>query len=246
MFVAFIPSILATTALALSAISNLWCETIVFKPEIGNGDNIVFPDRSFGPFYRKEIVLIQISGGGDAYTVAPACVAYPSGFGTDSEWKTTQAFAIITVVIGAIMVFWSWLSPCLQFGTKFWKQAGCVFMFCSITQGLTLLFLQSSACNDNAIVQGLVEGTYSETCEWDFGTKTNISAVVFWAVAGAAMCVVKPPEQEDRPPAETQTVTYAETPNADGTTTMTETNVVKGTYVAGEGVDKEEQAAEEP
>lgn len=70
---------------------------------------------------------------------------------------------------------------------------------------------------------------YNSTCEWDWGTNTNISSVVFWFLAGILMVALIPPaEAPERPPPEMQTVTY--TKNPDGT--VSETGVVKGTYVA--------------
>ena len=72
---------------------------------------------------------------------------------------------------------------------------------------------------------------YNASCEWDWGTKTNISAVVFWFVAGVLMVALVPPAKTpERPPPEMQTVTY--TQNPDGT--VSETGLVKGTYVAEE------------
>ena len=238
MKLAFIPGIIATIALVLSFVSNIWCETIKFTPEVGN-----LPTRSFGPFYSKEIVTTQISSGGSTYlAVGQACISYAGGIDKDSKWKTTQAFAIIACIFGGVAVFWTWLAPCLYFGSSTWKCVGMTFIFCSIFQGLTLLFLQSNACKNNSSFQD--SEFYPDECSWDWGTSTNISAVVLWFVAGALMLSVIPnATRPERPPPETQTVTYTQTMNPDGTTTVTETNVVKGTYIAGEGIknEKEEQ-----
>lgn len=241
MLLAFIPAVLGTIAFGLSVMSNLWCETIKFDP-VSGGE---LPARSFGPFYVKELVATTIPGsGGNSYQIGEKCVNLPDGLSKDANWKTTQAFAIITAIIGGVLLFFTWLSPCLVALGRFWKQAGCLFIFCSITQGLTLLFLESNACLSNSYVSS--QFVYEDECSWDWGTRTNISSVVFWFLAGFSMFLIPPAQTPERPPAETQTVTYAQ--NADGT--VGETGVVKGTYVAGEGVvnnaDPEEGAPAEP
>ena len=240
----FIAATLATTAICLSFLSNFWCETIAFQPLRGNGDNIFIPTRTFGPFYAKELVAGTVGqfGGEDYFVIGEKCVNLSDDISKDANWKTTQAFAIITVVIGGIMVFWTWLAPCFGGFKRFWKPAGLVYILCSIFQGLTLLFLESAACTANNVIT--LGAAYKQTCEWDWGTQTNISSVVFWFLAGAFMIVVVPPDAPERPPPETQTVTY--TQNPDGT--VAETGVVKGTYVAGGGVvdkDPEEGALDD-
>jgi hypothetical protein len=242
MLIAFVPGVLATLAFGLSVMSNFWCETIKFDPVMG-GER---PARTFGPFYVKELVATNIPGsGGNSYRIGEKCVNLPDGLSKDANWKTTQAFAIITAIVGGVMLFFTWLSPCFDVLNRFWKQAGCLFIFCSITQGLTLIFLESNACLGNSYVSSTF--AYKDECSWDWGTRTNISSVVFWFLAGVSMMfLILPARTPERPPAETQTVTY--TKNADGT--VGETGVVKGTYVAGEGVvnnpDPEEGAPTEP
>lgn len=246
MLLAFIPGIVALVAFGLSIMSNFWCETIAFEPLLGDGENAVLPTRTFAPFYAREILVNSVSTSGKEYlVVAPRCVSLPDGLTKDAKWKTTQAFAIITVIIGGVMLFWTLLAPCLNMGNQFWKKAGFLYIFCSLTQGLTLLFLQSNACLDNSSISS--RPAYSGDCKWDWGTRTNITSVVFWFIAGVLMIGVIPaPQAPERPPPETQTVTY--TQNPDGT--VEETNVVKGTYVAGQGIvnnpDPEEGAPTEP
>mmetsp|Transcript_9918 Transcript_9918/g.16470 ORF Transcript_9918/g.16470 Transcript_9918/m.16470 type:complete len:251 (+) Transcript_9918:85-837(+) len=244
MCLAFIPGVFATFALGLSFMSSFWCETIAFEPLMADGENsFVLPTRTFGPFYAKELVAATVNTGGVEYlVVGDRCVSLPDVISKDAKWKTTQAFAVITAIIGGVMLFWTWISPCFDVSNRFWKQSGFVYIFCSFTQGLTLLLLESNACLNNAAISSF----YSHKCKWDWGTRTNISAVVFWFATGVLMIAVIPPAKApERPPPETQTVTYNQ--NVDGT--VEETNVVKGTYVAGEGIvnntDPEEGAPTE-
>lgn len=236
MLLAFVPSLFATVALALSCTSNFWCETIAFQPLTtggDNGDNSAMPDITLGPFYVMEVVTNAVStpGAQNYYTVGKACVMLSSSVYKDANWKTTQAFAIITAIVGGVTLFWTWLSPCLNRGASFWKMCGFAYILCSIFQGLTLLFLQSDACHNNTLINTQSVSYYNDTCVWDWGTKTNISSVVFWFLAGSLMIGVIPPAQTpERPPAETQTVTYAQNPDG----TISETGVVKGTYIPSE------------
>lgn len=129
-------------------------------------------------------------------------------------------------------------APCLYFQADLWKAGGFLFIFCCITQGLTLLFLESNICKNN---QFLSKALYESKCEWDWGFKLNITSVVFWFLAGVLMIGVIPsPVRPERPPAETQTVTYSQGKQPDGTTVVAETNVVKGTYVPGTGIVEEQ------
>lgn len=122
-----------------------------------------------------------------------------------------------------------------------------VFLTMAVFQGLTLIFLQSNACQSNPLLPTLAEDQsvlYSNTCNFGWGTKVNIAAVVFWFVAAVLMLtVIPPPVKPDRGPPETQTVTYTQTEQPDGTKVMTQTTV-KGQYV--EQPDKTDAAKSSP
>jgi hypothetical protein len=79
---------------------------------------------------------------------------------------------------------------------------------------------------------------YNDECEWDSGSTANVFSTVLWFCTGLAMLALGAPQRPERPPAETQTVTYQQTENPEGGTTVVEVNVVKGT-----AVPKEEMAS---
>lgn len=112
-----------------------------------------------------------------------------------------------------------------------------IFLFCCLCQGLTLLFLDSSACKNNSYVNDLENtagATFEDECSMALGARSNIASTCLWFVAGALMlCIMKPPQRPPREPAETQTVTYTKTEQPDGTQVVTE-EVVKGQYVEGD------------
>lgn len=188
---------LALTALVLSLISNLWCDAITFAPVQDSQEEVRFlPTRAYGPFFEKKIAITFLTN----YTVvSEMCVNYNSDVASimDAKWKSSQAFCIIVLVIGAPLMFWTWVAPCVYDNLhRHWKPAGFLCLFCSICQGLTLLFLSSSACSRR---DGLIfPGSYPQTCTWGWGAKTNIAAVTAWGLAGFAMLAFPayPPEED--------------------------------------------------
>jgi len=104
-------------------------------------------------------------------------------------------------------------------------------------QGLTFLFLQSSACSDNPLYasgaqsDAMTEQYYKDECTWDKGMSWNVAATILWFLTGVSMVIIGAPVRPERPPPETQQVTYQKTTNPDGTTTVAEVGVVKGTSI---------------
>lgn len=177
-----------------------------------------------GPWYTAATVDVQV---GQYIVPQQTCGAFPQGIEADSKLKTVRAFTIITPIIGGLLTFSLWLAPCLYlYSASSWKCTALTFMVLLTTfQGLTFLIFQSSLCTGSYLSVSLGE------CQWDQGSTANVLSVIFWFLTGLAMLAVGVPERPERPPTETQAVTYEKTTNPDGTTTINEVNVVKGTYV---------------
>jgi hypothetical protein len=226
----------------MGLLGNLYCETIQVAPQDGSE----LPTYLFGVFYYKGYETVTLEPDGRT-VVREKCYQYPDGTGFDAKWKTAKAFVVMTGIIGGVMLFWSWLSPCFYVGMARWKRQAYVFLTMTLFQGLTLLFLSSSACKSNPLIPTLAEDQavfYESTCSFGWGTKTNIAAVVCWFVAGVLMLtLIPPPVRPDPGPPETQTVTYTQTEQPDGTKVTTETTV-KGQYVA--QPEKSEAPVEKP
>jgi hypothetical protein len=223
--IAFIPILFATGAFFMGLLGNLYCETIGFESTTGS-DTL-----TFGVWYHKGYETVTLEPD-DRVVVTETCFQYPSGTYFDAKWKTAKAFSIITPIIGGLVLFWSWLAPCWYVDQARWKKMGMIFVVMTLFQGLTLLLLGSNACKDNGLVDLLSQDgiDYNQVCSFAWGTKVNIAAVVFWFVAGVTMLtLVKPPTRPEHP-TETQTVTYTQTEQPDGTKVVTE-EVVKGEYV---------------
>lgn len=113
-------------------------------------------------------------------------------------------------------------------------------------QGLTFLIYNSSFCTDNPILALYgVSDDYSSECQWNQGSTANVVSVVLWFLTGVAMMVVGCPQRPVRPPPETQAVAYQQTTGPDGTSTVSQVGVVKGTTVpppaAGGGGDSPQE-----
>ena len=200
-----------------------------------------------GVWYYKDWETVTLQPGNRQVT-REACFQYPDSVGFDAKWKTAKSFTIITGVIGAVVLFWTWLAPCFYGAPRIWKPAAVTFLMLTLFQGLTLLFLGSNACTNNGMVNvtGSQADLYSDKCIFYWGTRLNITSVVFWFVAGVLMLTVIPaPVRPEAPPPETQTVTYTKTEEPDGTQVVTE-NTVKGQYIPAEKKEEPVPKVEDP
>jgi hypothetical protein len=223
-----LPAVLASFAFMTSFISSFWCESIKFTALESSQDR---PDIRAGIWYIQDTELQEIAG---KYVVREVCVEYPSGTDLDSEWKTVRAFTIITPVIGGILTVGLWIAPCLYFlNETTWRSVALLFIVViTLFQGLTFLLFESVACTDSPILDFLgATELYEDECEWDSGTTANVVSTVLWFCTGLAMLALGAPQRPERPPTETQTVTYQQTENPEGGTTVEQVNVVKGTAV---------------
>jgi hypothetical protein len=240
-----LPAVLASFAFMLSFVSSFWCESIKFTALERSED---LPTIRAGIWYLQDTEEQEIAG---KFVVREVCVDYPSGTDLDSKWKTARAFTIITPVIGGILTVVLWIAPCLYFlDDSKWRSIAFLFIVViTFFQGLTFIFFQSVACTDSPILVYLgATALYDNECEWDSGSTANVFSTVLWFCAGHAMMWLGAPQRPERPPVETQTVTYQKTENPEGGTTVVEVNVVKGTAVPKEDMmsptaPKEESAS---
>lgn len=114
--------------------------------------------------------------------------------------------------------------------------AGISIIILPLFQGLTFLIFQSNACENNPVVSAIgTVGTvdlYENACQWSDGLNANVTACVLWFAAGVYMLAIGAPTLLERPPPETQEVTYQKTDDKDGTQVVSEVAVVKGTAVS--------------
>lgn len=120
----------------------------------------------------------------DGTFIFESCNGYPSSMVVDSAWKTARAFSVLTFIFALIVFITSVISACVtdsKLYTKAWLAPA--YMLTCICQGLTLLVLESSLCNDNMLVKrmGIVSSPVSgivfpDTCEISTGAQLCISA----------------------------------------------------------------------
>ena len=174
-----VPAFLAFTALVLSVVGNIWCETIVFHPTAAFPD---LPTLNFGVWLQQKVSYAVVNG---QIYVGDTCVDYYSSTDIDSKWKVTRAFAVIAPVFGIIAICLLFPSCRGDGGGTTSKIGGVVLLLTSLFQGLTLLILGSNACDASNVI--LVYTSYEQVCSFGWGTKLNISACVLFFVAGALM-----------------------------------------------------------
>lgn len=219
-----IPAFISTFALLTSMLGTLWCYSIKFAPTNSNESTISLGAWSQQTYERSTI--------GNYYVIEQTCSPLPSGIEVDAKLRTVRAFSIITPILGGLLTVSLWFAPCFnRHSAKSWKTLAtfyCVFL--TLFQGLTFLIYPSIFCTDNTLV-ALLGGSYNQKCQWGQGSTANVISVVLWFCTGVSMIIVGVPVKEARPPPETQEVTYERTQNPDGTSTVAQVAVVKGTAV---------------
>ena len=218
-----------------SFLFSFWCQSIAFVPDgeaIGDLETI-----RVGPWSAAIKTTSTVTAGGDTQYIVEgnSCEAFPSGVvEADAKLKTARAFGILALIIGGILVWFLFLAPCLYFvDDSKWRTVAIIYsVFLTLFQGLTFMVYDSSFCLDNAILAsyGLTD-SYSAECAWDQGSTANVIATVLWFLTGVAMLRNGAPKRPERPPPETQQVTYQRTELPEGGSTVAEVGVIKGTHV---------------
>jgi hypothetical protein len=247
--------LLGTFAFIFSFLYAFWCESIKFEPAEGSEAETL----RFGPWYKLETVVETVDvSGGPRYFVRDTCQNYPSHTDIDSKWKAARAFTVMAPLIGGLLTAVLWFNNCLyRLSDGAWKYLAVAGFMVIVTlfQGLTFLFLNSSACeqmplidegaaaDENQVqVNEYLAENYADECEWDTGSTLNAVAVALYFVTGVVMLRQGAPKRPAVAPPETQQVTYQKTENPDGTTVVQEVQVIKGTAVP----PPEQDAVEKP
>jgi hypothetical protein len=241
----FVPAVLATFAFMTSFIFNFWCHSVAFVPDDVSGD---LETIHVGPWSAAIQTTSTVQAGGTQYIVEQSdCAAFPSGsVDSDAKLRTVRAFGVMVLIIGGLLVALIYFAACLYFVTEnTWRSVAIMFsVFLTLFQGLTFLIYESTFCTDNSILAayGLTD-SYTAECTWDQGSTANVMATVLWFLTGVIMLRNGAPKRPERPPPETQTVTYQKTELPDGGSAVAEVGVVKGTYVPSEGATNETEKA---
>jgi len=176
----------AFLAWVCSLVSNFTCDYITIDVTVGGLQYYL----GFGFFnYQGWSYLVQQ---GTIY-YARTCYTYSDAVSPDPKWKTAQAFAIISVVIGGIAMCFNCCIICTPNPSKGFQCFSLLYLFTCLSQGLTFLFLKSDACQNNPIynIELPVEVVeVSADCNLSWGANTGIAATVLWFLCACFMCCI--------------------------------------------------------
>ncbi|KAL3808323.1 hypothetical protein ACHAXA_004052 [Cyclostephanos tholiformis] len=235
-----LPGLVASFAFILALFGGCYCQFLSFASSEGGEDAITL---NFGIWYYQGWEVVESVTQGTV--LLKTCNHYPDGTVFDSKWKSAKAFSTMALVMGGVMTFWALLAGLIPSSKAMFRMGGSVYMVCCLFTGLSLLLLDSNACNINTYSAELNEdsitiASFPETCTMGPGAKCTIAATVLWFAAAIAACMTEP--RQRRPiTTETHDVTYTKTTGPDGTTILSEA-VVKGAPVPTGGLEIPEQA----
>jgi hypothetical protein len=221
-----LPGLVASLAFILALFGGCYCQFLSFPSNVGGEDGITL---NFGIWYYQGWEVTESVTQGTI--LLSTCNQYPEGTIFDSRWKSAKAFSTMALVMGGVMTFWALLAGFLPSSKNMFRIGGSVYMVCCLFTGLSLLLLDSNACNDNTYIAEMNVNSsavvsFPDTCTMGPGAKCTIAATVLWFVAAIAACMTEP--RQRRPiTTETHDVTYTKTTGPDGTTVVSEA-VVKG------------------
>jgi hypothetical protein len=177
--------VMAVCAWVLSLVGNFNCDFISIDTTVEDRQYSL----GFGMWLYQGWTYLADSG---TVYYQQTCFRYPEDLNADAKWKTAQAFSIVTAVIGAVVMI---LNCCALLGSpnpsKGFSIFAVAYLFCCLSQGLTLLFLQSDACQANPIFEAeQVPADATSECNMAWGAKSSIAATVLWFLAACMECCV--------------------------------------------------------
>jgi len=240
--VMFLPALIVSFAFTTSALNSFWCESIQFtvNQDTDVDDSFAVESLHFGMWYQKRTRIVENAINPSYLEQQQSCEEWTTDADADGTLQAIRASSLITLIVGGLLAIILWFRPCLvdRISKRTWRAIAVVYMaFVTPMQALTFLLFQSNACTENPVV-ALIEHTlnredlYETKCSWDQGSTANVFATFLWFSTGIAMIYVGEPLSPQRGPPEIQTVTYERTKMPDGTVSVNEVAVVKGTTVA--------------
>ena len=149
----------------------------------------------FGIWYYQSWVLVDSTEGPVAYQT---CYKYPDATVFDAKWKSAKAFSTMAIIIGGIVTCVTLCAGCLYPTRKMYFAASMAYMICCLFTGLTLLMLDSNACNNNVLLltEALTRNIdFEDSCSAGIGAKCIMSSTVMWFAAAIGILVAKPPQR---------------------------------------------------
>jgi hypothetical protein len=154
-----VTTVFGLTGLYLWANSGRACNFVKFTDLSGSGSV-----REFGIWFEE--------------SSDKTCQRYPSNTAIDGQWEAARAFIILVPLILFITVILRLFALC---GKRVPTVSVPIqYLSLAICQGLTFLFLGSTICKANPLLQEMGGIDYPDTCAISTGAKYSISATVFF------------------------------------------------------------------
>jgi len=105
-------------------------------------------------------------------------------------WKAAAIFSFLPLILGGILfIFMCCKTYKIGSASVHWADS-IVYIIAFLFQGLSIMFLNTSACKDNPVINDISDKfnglTFQDTCSISTGMRCIISAVVFWFLAAFA------------------------------------------------------------
>ena len=170
----YLPCLFATSAFVLSCFAGASCRFV----EFASGPAAL----KFGFWYAD---------------TAGSCVLYPISFEVDSTLKAARAFNIIAVVLGGAFLVLEILQGGCRGDIKkrqiSFRTSALGYLVAGLASGLSLMILNSDACQQNALVEEWSRSAavdLPEECKISQGGMITIAACVLWIVAAGGMAAL--------------------------------------------------------
>lgn len=123
------------------------------------------------------------------------CSGYDGEMEFDFSWKMARAFSCVSIIAAGFILLWQFCAPFLLFDALYWRWAMAIFTFIGACQGITLMFLDSTACLDNPYIELMVPNPkiYPDTCSWDWGTRASLAGTILYFITVLSMFLIAAP-----------------------------------------------------
>ena len=175
---------MAVCALISSFVANFACEFITIDVTLNNYQYFL----GFGLWNYQGWDYVEDSG---TIYYARVCYRY-SDINKDATWKAAQAFSIISAVIGVLTMCVNCCVIATPNPSKGYQGLLALYLFTCLSQGLTFLFIQSNACENNPIYNVEIPGAtaINNRCSLSWGASAGIASTVLWFLAALLVCCI--------------------------------------------------------
>lgn len=172
----------------------LTCNYVEFE------DPVADKSLGFGLWYYRYWSVVYSSG--DVFAIE-SCYLYPEAVEVDGAWKVARAFSIVAFILGILLLISSCFSCCVVEGsgsmTFAWEAP--LYLMTSLSLGLTLIFMDSDVCKDNALIEAydkvLENYDFPDTCSMSQGARLVISSLFFYFVAALLSFLAHKEEEQE-------------------------------------------------